>query len=1570
MNNMLNPSLARKVPPEFAAQIKANGDNPDEFIWNEDTQEAVHVSQAGEMGIGEKVEQGLRNVTKGFGGALADTAGFAGRLMERFGPINQIVGRALRAGSKFGRRKLDESIYQDPRAADSILLNDIPQAIGQIGTVALPAGVASGAGKLGAMAVGGALGGSQAGEDAARQVAEKNEREGKPANEDEELIKGLVNAGMAGAVDAILGAGSLGRFLATRGGKGILKGTGKQAFKGGVGETIQQSGQDLLVEGAIDPAKSVRAGIVGTAVQGGTALGGKVLQGGDTPPKLPAPVEPETPAPVRPVQFSPEETEAAVTAEEWNVPNPTPVDKAIKKAKSSKIMLTPERVTALTEAYDGTETSEAEVNKRLRAFYIEDRTNLGPKNADDAAARAMENLPEEVNKIKKQIDSIDKTIKSTAELKAKLNAGTDTDAGTKWEMSGQYDEIVKQLEARRLRLHEQITKLMPPPKLEVDLPRDEYGRPMRMPVGQHGPAIPGSEINPASPVAPRFEGMDYRTWELPPPAQPAGLLPEMTPPHPGDRPYGPAIPLDDPNHGLKAIQRARGDTRPMNPAIARILSEYANQEGEQRPPFSVGNVNTPPTAEPVGVVKEQLKLTADEASTRKATLVTPGEVVGAIPAGLETVQTPHGTVVFNPKKVSAETVKQAGSGEVFDARVLGMVSDGGVNTGDKVVTASTPNAINVSAEVVNTPEGEVKAKQAARKAVPGGKIETKKVEEVTEQREVDRMAEDSTPAEDRAYNMGVPVGKILKAIKETTGVDLDVPKMLVHKVRGVAQRLAAQSPAGALFKAKANELFSLQRKLANRQYEAWAKIKKEINDPRFVKWLNDGLDTGKREIGKLPAELRNAGKEYERLLKEQHKIQTDMGVWVEEVRGGRPTYRPPVDVDNYALVMYAPEVYDAMQEGGKKWDKYEEAWLRQWKATKNPKNPGWETEARAALNDFMQPLAGGRFEGGEPLFNAVRKAHGVPLPIEWRSEDVYGSALKFVDKWSKDLAWGHVVQNNPVLRKYFGIRQNTKGEYVHSTDKDTFEGSEEDFETAVREGRKVGAEWVGEVNSAKDAKIQPLSDKAAKQSIIASYTGRPIGGNMTGDKFLEGANSLTGAMIMQLKTGLRDFSQSIGEAWFYTDFKDGVPAVRGMLEALANPNEAIRETKRAGAMAEHPIASEYAGVLGGAVYKASHAIRTFTGKNFLEEWGKSVAWHMFKEVALHQQKTGMSDLVEEFGSNDPRMTSEERAESAANTLLQQIQPDFSFRNMPDVLIPQNRRMLGATVGLMRWSVAKYNTWYENVWTPFKQGRPERLLKSVLLGSIFAGLTQEFLTWLSGVKPQNLTFREWMGLKDEKKAEEFAPMFFAYHQAQGTFGILGDLGLMGANLYAAKPVQRPDVSPQMPAAIVGTDLLTTLYSFAKYSQEVGINGHDLGELGMELMKINQNIRMLDNWSKKDEKPNLRERKLYEDLYGVSARTGEPIVGQAYREFLRTPFSLSKSLNKAETEEDFQRILPALINRSMKGQPLPPVKGQLQDVGYYAHLKEMYGEKEAARQVERDAREEGKAEMRKAVTGLVK
>ncbi len=139
---------------------------------------------------------------------------------------------------------------------------------------------------------------------------------------------------------------------------------------------------------------------------------------------------------------------------------------------------------------------------------------------------------------------------------------------------------------------------------------------------------------------------------------------------------------------------------------------------------------TVPTKEEA--VTEQVKLAKRSDSSRAAVLVTPGEKFTGDATGLVKVSTKFGDVLFNPAKTTREAVEAAAKGDNFDAKLLGM-SQSAKPLSETVVTTSKDGVKDVQSEQVS-PEGIPAAVEAAKKAVPGGEVEVKKVQDVLKHR--------------------------------------------------------------------------------------------------------------------------------------------------------------------------------------------------------------------------------------------------------------------------------------------------------------------------------------------------------------------------------------------------------------------------------------------------------------------------------------------------------------------------------------------------------------------------------------------------------------------------------------------------------------------------------------------------------------------------------------------------------------------------------------------------------------------------------------------------------------------
>jgi hypothetical protein len=129
-------------------------------------------------------------------------------------------------------------------------------------------------------------------------------------------------------------------------------------------------------------------------------------------------------------------------------------------------------------------------------------------------------------------------------------------------------------------------------------------------------------------------------------------------------------------------------------------------------------------------VKAQLKLAKSPESSKAAALITPGEKA-VVPAGLTPVETSRGTLAVNTDKVNvkqAAAATDAGKG----GQVLGMSQEGKPIGGDRVVQAKV-KGVPVQDEVV-TQEGVPAAVEAAKAVAPEAKVTVEPIAKVIEER--------------------------------------------------------------------------------------------------------------------------------------------------------------------------------------------------------------------------------------------------------------------------------------------------------------------------------------------------------------------------------------------------------------------------------------------------------------------------------------------------------------------------------------------------------------------------------------------------------------------------------------------------------------------------------------------------------------------------------------------------------------------------------------------------------------------------------------------------------------------
>jgi len=220
------------------------------------------------------------------------------------------------------------------------------------------------------------------------------------------------------------------------------------------------------------------------------------------------------------------------------------------------------------------------------------------------------------------------------------------------------------------------------------------------------------------------------------------------------------------------------ETKPAGNSVTRLPGLVAGTSSPPAAPTGGLEVpSTPPVLATPGTstdapipdnqetVNEQARLAAEKGSTRKAVLITPGTPMPAKTPGLKAFQgetNGHGTVLYNPQKITPAEIRKAVSGNVFDAAVLGFsqpspatettqkssqtITGSNAQTGAEmpvpafapgeanIVTANTPAATNVQAELVSNPYKLPEAIAAAQAAVPDGVVEVKTPAQVAAER--------------------------------------------------------------------------------------------------------------------------------------------------------------------------------------------------------------------------------------------------------------------------------------------------------------------------------------------------------------------------------------------------------------------------------------------------------------------------------------------------------------------------------------------------------------------------------------------------------------------------------------------------------------------------------------------------------------------------------------------------------------------------------------------------------------------------------------------------------------------
>jgi len=821
----------------------------------------------------------------------------------------------------------------------------------------------------------------------------------------------------------------------------------------------------------------------------------------------------------------------------------------------------------------------------------------------------------------------------------------------------------------------------------------------------------------------------------------------------------------------------------------------------------------------------------------------------------------------------------------------------------------------------------------------------------------------------KTYYSGVPldvVGKNLRILGGKLGQYFqDHPHngplaLLYDRTRSVRSRLAGAGPLGAYVAARMDPMWKRLTQIENSKLTQADQFRELVSHDSVIDWLFDSLDNQTEDYSKLPEKYRT---EARQLMEFSKSFITDMQERGQFVRTGNTEPRLPEVIEGYLPTAVDQKVWEEIgtPEGYNKWEKI---WVDNW-ARYRPQDS--ESQARELFRDFTSPISSVHAVGGEPLFMAARRAHGVPLPREMRDRDIMRGIQQYIGNFSADAVWTEFMQKDPLMRRAFGIKLDHQ--FVdHSAEDLDVEPVEEQWAQIIREGKRVNAPWVNELTPGMPLGSPMLvrSEHGVAEAFLASLTETPTHRMTAAMKQFNNIGQIASSLLMQTATGIRDVAMGVSELAAY------VPSTKllGQFADVVMDYGKYRDQARAdGALKNDVYRHQAANIVSKAAYDTSRALRTVTARNFLDEFPRVFIHHAVKETVMQDFRTaGRSPLSEEFGALEG--TPEERAESTSAAVVNRIAPNYDARSLPKDWIPQTRSLIGYLTQLSTWGVARYNTWYEDHYLPaMKSKNPNRLFRSLLFGTIGGAAANALIDELFKKKPSKLTWQEWMGLSSEKQIEEAAPLLFGIIQTQGLLGTAGDLALpmvqLGNRLATGKgpSVNVPDLGDAtIPALLVAQDFLMTSADFISYasSKKWNIDWKDIVDLGNEYAKSAQTWRDMQGWFATNEKDVDREKNLYERMSGTSATTGEKIQSPLFAQpqtRLGSKFNLSKAFN-SRTGADLTSLVPGLAAAAEDGY-VPNLKNRDLRTDFWRDVVSRRGfdtAKEMAKKLEEQQKEE--------------
>lgn len=1014
---------------------------------------------------------------------------------------------------------------------------------------------------------------------------------------------------------------------------------------------------------------------------------------------------------------------------------------------------------------------------------------------------------------------------------------------------------------------------------------------------------------------------------------PSKLLgPELPPADTTARPVAPANPVvtENPQYsGAKMPPQGTAGNLYSGIPVPEIMKWLRNEDPVAVP----GSVRNPPVAESAAQIDKQIELTADTASSKSSTVISPGGYIPRyIPEGLDVIKTKHGLLIFNPKKISKEVVTKATSGDVIDGRILGLGSDGSnTSAGRLAVTTSIDGVTDALGEVVRSPEEARAASVNQQRAAPGGVTSVKPVEEVLSNRQGVVQEEVPPPMSDEGkLYMRLDLGMLpllkklpqgaLKVVRATLMRPLTAAGMPLH------DRLRKMGPKGSALVDADLKMSSYERQKIAADYLDYIDIYKGMSAQDKV--LLNKHDMEMKYYGMssivLPPELQAKSDAITRVLQRQmyDRVAED-GPYVngERVAQLKEYYRPEsTSRDAWEVITQGsadmPNVAKRTEYLNMRND-----WVEH-------RTQQGQTVAQA-LSDWNEYKAllstGNLIEGAK--YNAVRRIEGFGLPASMRAP-LEQTLFTHSAKTHHDVAWFKYIQQNPEMAKFVGETDDGKGG-THTY------GLEEE---PMSNNTNVQA-WLTDVNA-----------------------GRTYNNKFT--RFAEALGQLATSTRLGIKTAVRDFTLT---PFIAATYMEGPADLIHMARGLATTfSSSTRAAKLAGAIDPRgalsqdtmPEASPYVNA-GNQIYEISQRVvnanRHLQGRAGLENKGRQWIFESGRLFALDRYGKGPAadKWFDRLEIPDWRsMNREDLADAVGTRLVQRVQGTYGREGLPPWLLQSGDQHPAAKMffKLGRWGVERFNNWKKDAYdVAADEGNFKPLINSIVGGMLGAATIQKIEEYLWSKKPNWLTWKEWLKAPGEYK--ETAYKLFNEIDTGSTMGTLASLmnsvnkiahGEKPNSLMANLGLEAADdlrirVMQFIGAIKDGGDVMPTL---AKFAQAVA-------EDNIQIVKV-INQRMSDT-------NGAREERIYKRQMGETTGT----VGELAPKNIMDPIL---PLREAKTLDEVMAATPAMTKSVMATGRAPSIQSPLRNINpdelnlakpdYYSWLGQVQGPDVAGQQFAKD------------------